>query len=99
MNNILPFPMPPRMAPQNTPTQQGQARQGGPMQMFMERFTQGVTPEAILDQIGGPQARQAKQIIHGKNPAQLRSIAMNMAQQRGVNIAEVAQSLGIRLTE
>lgn len=67
--------------------------------MIMDRFTQGMNPEAILDQIGGPQARQAKQIIHGKNPAQLRSIAMNMAQQRGVNIADVAQSLGIRLPE
>ena len=69
------------------------------MQMIMDRFMQGISPEAILDQIGGPQARQAKQIIHGKNPAQLRSIAMNMAQQRGVNIADVAQSLGIRMPE
>ena len=69
------------------------------MQMIMDRFMQGMNPEAILDQMGGPQARQAKQIIHGKNPAQLRSIAMNMAQQRGVNLGELAQQLGVRLPE
>ena len=71
----------------------------GPMQMIMDRFMSGMNPETILDQMAGPQARQAKQIIHGKSTAQLRSIAMNMAQQRGVNLGELAQQLGVRLPE
>lgn len=85
------------MPQQAAPAQQAQPRQANPMQMIMDRFMQGVNPEAILDQMGGPQARQAKQIIHGKSPAQLRSIAMNMAQQRGVNLGELAQQLGVRM--
>lgn len=99
MNNMIPFPAPPRMARQTQQGQQRQPRQGGPMKMIMDRFMNGMNPEAILDQMGGPQARQAKQIIHGKSPAQLRGIAMNMAQQRGVNLGELAQQLGVRLPE
>lgn len=99
MNNILKFPSSPRATPQAAPPQQAQHRQGGPMQIIMDRFMSGMNPEAILDQMGGPQAKQAKQIIHGKSPAQLRGIAMNMAQQRGVNLGELAQQLGVRLPE
>lgn len=94
MNNMLRFPAPPRMA-----QPQGQQRQQNPMQMLVSQFMGGLSPMAILDQIGGPQAQQAKQLIGGKNESQLRGIAMNMAQQRGVNLGELAQQLGVRLPE
>ena len=99
MNNILRFPEPSQMGTQASPARQTQNRQSGPMQMIMDRFMSGMNPETILEQMGGPQARQAKQIIHGKSTAQLRNIAMNMAQQRGVNLGELAQQLGVRLPE
>lgn len=90
MNNILPFPAPPRQA-------QGQQRQGNPMQAIVGQFMNGVSPMAILDRIGGPQAQQAKQLIGGKNENQLREIAMNMARQRGVDLSSLAQQLGVQI--
>lgn len=92
MNNILPFPAPPRMA-----QPQGQQRKANPMQMIVDQFMGGMSPVAILDRIGGPQAQQAKQIISGKNENQLRDIAMNMARQRGVDLGSLAQQLGVQI--
>lgn len=94
MNNVLRFPGGQGMA--QAPAQ-AQKRQGNPMQMIMDRFMSGMRPEAILDQMAGPQAAQAKKIISGKNPEQLKSIAYNMAQQRGVRIEDLAAQMGIKL--
>lgn len=94
MNNVLRFPA--AQNPQNT-QQMGGARQTSPMQMIMDRFMSGIQPEQILEQMAGPEVKQARQIIHGKNAAQLRTIAMNMAQQRGVRLEELAAQLGVKL--
>jgi hypothetical protein len=56
-----------------------------------------VAPAAIIDRIGGPQARQARQMISGKNENQLRDIAMNMAKQRGVDLNALAQQMGVQI--
>lgn len=96
MNNMIPFPTPPRMERQ---TQQGQQRQANPMQMIVNQFMGGMSPMAILDRMGGPQVQQAKQIIGGKNENQLRDIAMNIARQRGVDLGSLAQQLGVRIPE
>ena len=93
MNNILPFPAPPRMQ-QGQPAQ---SRQGNPMQAIVGQFMNGVSPMAILDRIGSPQAQQAKQIIGGKSEGQLRQIAMNMAKQRGVDLDALAQQMGVQI--
>lgn len=94
MNNILSFPAPPRMA-----QPKGQQRQANPMQMIVNQFMGGMSPVAILDRIGGPQAQQAKKIISGKSENQLRDIAMNMARQRGVDLGSLAQQLGVQIPE
>lgn len=101
MNNILRFPSPPRMQQpqQNRQGHPGQQRQESPMQMIMDRFMSGVQPEQILDQMTGLEVKQARQIIHGKSPAQLKNIACNMAAQRGVKIEDLAVQLGVRLPE
>ena len=96
MNNMIPFPAPPRMERQ---TQQGQQRQANPMQAIVNQFMGGMSPMAILDRMGGPQVQQAKQIIGGKSENQLRDIAMNMARQRGVDLGSLAQQLGVRIPE
>ena len=92
MNNMIPFPAPPRMERQ---MHQGQQRQANPMQAIVNQFMGGMSPMAILDRIGGPQAQQAKQIISGKNENQLRDIA----RQRGVDLGSLAQQLGVRIPE
>ena len=92
MNNMLRFPAPPRMV-----QPQGQQRLQNPMQMLVSQFMGGMSPMAILDQMGGPQAHQAKQLIGGKNESQLREIAMNMARQRGVDLNALAQQMGVQI--
>jgi hypothetical protein len=91
MNNILPFPAPPRQA------QTEQRHPGNPMQAIVSQFMGGMSPMAILDRIGGPQAQQAKSLIAGKNENQLREIATNMARQRGVDLDGLAQQLGVQI--
>ena len=93
MNNVIQFPASPRVQQQNS----NGFKQQNPMQIIMRQFMQGMNPESILDQMVGQEAKQAKQIIHGKNPAQLKSIAYNMAQQRGVRLEDIASELGLRL--
>ena len=91
MTNILPFPG----AGNNGRT--GAPAQINPMQMIMQQAMRGMSPAAIVDRIGGPQARQAREIISGKNQEQLRQIAQNMAAQRGVDLNALAQQLGVTL--
>lgn len=93
MNNTIPFPGGPG---RQTGGPQGQMN---PMQAIVNQAMRGVSPAAIVDRIGGPQARQAREIIAGKSQAQLREIAMNMAKQRGVDLQALAQQLGLRLPE
>lgn len=96
MNNMLPFPPPPRMAQQGQQPDQG-AAQFNPMRMIVNRFMGGMTPMAILDQMAGPQVQQAKKIIGGKSQDQLKQIATNMAKERGIELSDLAAQLGIQL--
>ena len=90
-NNILNFPNASKA--QNI----GNHSQVNPMQIIMNQFMNGMSPMAILNRMAGPQVNQAKQIIGGKNQEQLRHIAMNMAAQRGVDLNNLAQQMGINL--
>jgi hypothetical protein len=76
---------------------QGQRSAGNPVQAIISQAMRGFSPAAIVDRIGGPQARQAREIISGKNQSQLRDIAMNMARQRGVDLDSLAQQLGVTI--
>ena len=91
MSNMLQFPN-----QQHAPQQSGQ-NQANPMNIIMNQFMNGMSPMAILNRMAGPQVNQAKQIIGGKNQEQLRHIAMNMAAQRGVDLNNLAQQMGINL--
>lgn len=86
-NNILNFPQPPRMS----------GGQANPMQIIMNQFMNGMTPMNILNRMGGEQAEQAKRLIGGKSDDQLRQIAINMASQRGIDLNNLAQQLGVRI--
>ena len=45
---------------------------------------------------GNPVMRQGANMIAGKSPEQVEQIARNMAKQRGVNIDEMLQQLGLK---
>lgn len=91
MSNMLRFPN------QQIASQQSGQGQTNPMNAIMNQFMNGMSPMAILNRMAGPQVNQAKQIINGKNQDQLRQIAMNMAAQRGVDLNNLAQQMGINL--
>ena len=59
----------------------------------------GMNPNALLSQMArsDPRVAQALQMLQGKSPDQLRTMAENMARERGTSVEQIAQSLGIRL--
>lgn len=62
------------------------ARSGGnPMQLMQQMAMQD------------PRIAQAQQMIQGKSPQQLRTMAENMARERGTTVQDVARGLGIRI--
>lgn len=46
-----------------------------------------------------PQLNQVMQLVNGKTPAQMREFAIRAAQERGLNINEIAGRLGIRIPD
>ena len=46
---------------------------------------------------GNPRAAQAMRMLQGKTPDQLRTMAENMAKERGTTVEEIARSMGIKL--
>ena len=68
-----------------------------PIMALVNAMKSGGNPNAMLQQMAGsdPRIGQAMQMMQGKNPQQLRSMAENMARERGINIADLARGLGI----
>ena len=68
-----------------------------PIVALVNVMKSGGNPNAMLQQMAGsdPRIGQAMQMMQGKSPQQLRSMAENMARERGVNIADLARGLGI----
>ena len=69
-----------------------------PMMFLLQAARGGKGPMTMLRQMAGQNQRvaQALQMVNGKTPAQLRQMAENMARERGINLDEMIQSLGIR---
>lgn len=57
----------------------------------------GGNPLQALQQIAGrdPRMSAAYTMLQGKSPQQLRSMAQNMAKERGVDIPALARQLGL----
>lgn len=74
--------------------------QNNPLMQIMAAARSGGNPEAIMQQLArsDPRMAQAVQMMQGKNQQQLQQMAINVAKERGINIKDVAQSLGINLT-
>lgn len=69
-----------------------------PMQI-LQAVQNGVNPNQIIMQLAqqNPAFRQAVQAVNGKSPDQIRDMAYQMAQKRGVDLAQFAQQMGIPL--
>lgn len=70
-----------------------------PMMAMLQMARNGGNPMQMLQQMAGqnPQAAQAMRLIQGKNLQQLRQIAENMAKERGVDLNQIAQQMGVTL--
>lgn len=70
-----------------------------PLAAIMRHIQGGMNPTALLGQLArsDPRAAQALQLLQGKSPDQLRSMAENMARERGTTVEEIARSLGLKL--
>lgn len=61
------------------------ARSGNPMQALMQMSKTN------------PQVGQVLQMVNGKTPAEMQRMAYDIAKQRGVDLNQLAQQLGVRL--
>ena len=70
-----------------------------PMQI-LQAVQNGANPNQLIMQLSqqNPAFRQAMQAVNGKTPDQIRDMAYQMARQRGVDLAQLAQQMGIPLS-
>lgn len=71
-----------------------------PMQVI-QMLQRGANPNQLMMQLAqnNPAVRQAMQMVNGKTPDQIRDIAQQMAKQRGIDLDQLTQQLGIRLSK
>ena len=69
-----------------------------PMQLI-QMLQRGGNPNQIVGQLiqQHPAVRQAAQFMNGKTPQQIQSEVQHMAAQRGVDLNQLARTLGIQL--
>lgn len=74
-------------------------QQNNPMAQLMQMLQGGQNPTAVLDMLAqfNPQVRQVRDMMRGKNPAELEQMARNMARERGTTIEDIARSMGIQV--
>ena len=72
---------------------------GNLLAAMMQIMRSGGNPMYLLQQMTAqdPQVSQAMRMIQGKSPQQLRSMAENMAKERGVSLESMANQMGITL--
>lgn len=69
-----------------------------PFVMLAQLVQSGGNPTTMLQQMArqNPQIAQSMQMLSGRRPQELQQIAMNLAQQKGLDLNAVIRSLGIR---
>lgn len=73
--------------------------QNNPMPMILAMLQRGGNPNSMLTQLArqNPQVAQVMNLLGGKTPEQQRTIAENIARERGVNLEELMRQLGIQV--
>lgn len=76
-----------------------QMMQGNPFFQLINIARGGGNIMPMMRQMAGsnPKINQVMQMINGKNPQQLRTMAENMAKERGVSLEQIVQQLGMPL--
>ena len=66
----------------------------------LSMFQNTQNPMAVMQQISkhNPQLQGLLQNLQGKNPAQLKEYAMNMAQSRGINLQDYLKQFGLNIS-
>lgn len=69
------------------------------LQMLMNGMKGGADPMPLLQQIMGnnPQMSSMLNLVSGKSPKQLEQIARNLYKERGMDINQVAQQMGLKI--
>lgn len=70
-----------------------------PIIMLAQAMQRGNDPRALMQQMArqDPRMAQAMSMLQGKNTQQLKTMAENMARERGLNVDDVARQLGITI--
>lgn len=65
----------------------------------IQMLRSGANPNQLMMQLAqnNPAVQQAMRAVNGKTPDQIRDMAMQMAQQRGVDLNQLARQMGISL--
>ena len=69
-----------------------------PFVMLAQLVQSGGNPTAMISRMAqqNPQIAQSMQMLSGRRPQELQQIAMNLAQQKGLDLNAVIRNLGIR---
>lgn len=69
-----------------------------PFVMLAQLVQSGGNPTAMISRMAqqNPQIAQSMQMLSGRRPQELQQIAMNLAQQKGLDLNAVIRGLGIR---
>ena len=70
-----------------------------PLVSLMGLVRNGGNPQTLINQLAqnDPQVQQAVRMIQGKSQDQLKQMVMNMANERGISVNDIARQLGITL--
>lgn len=68
-----------------------------PLAMLIQAAQRGGNPKVMMRQMAmqDPKIAQALKLIDGKSPQQLQATAINMAKERGIDLNQLVQSLGL----
>lgn len=69
-----------------------------PMQLI-QMIQSGGNPMQLLSQMGrqNPMVGQVLQMTNGRTPNEMRDMAQRIARQKGVDLNQLAQSMGLKL--
>ena len=58
-------------------------------------------PQALLSQLANqnPQLKRVMEVMNGKSPQELEQYVKNVAQTQGVDLAKLAQQMGLQLPQ
>lgn len=82
--------------------QMGQmANEAEAIMQLIRVYKGGGNPLALMSQMAGnnPQMAQAMQMLQGKSPQQIQSMVQNMANERGIDLNQLAQQFGLQLPQ